>query len=279
MKKTSICLITLLLASLLLCFSQSIVAAGSADYTVSGYVLDPNGNPVANAKVRFIRGSAPWPTCYTNDSGYYQLKPYSGVNSVTIAPPSNTNYVYYIENSFNVTENMTANFTLSLGYRLSGLVVDQNLQPIKSGAYMEGGVGIFLDSYFSGTWADSNGAYYVVAPAGNYTIHARHCEAGSWGSVGYSAEYEVINGINISLNSNLTANIVVSMPNVTPAPTPEGTPTITAEPTANLNPPSEATSEPTPAVPETPAWIIIPLGLLLSAMACCFMVKNKRLQS
>lgn len=266
-------MLTLLLASLLLCTSQIIVAGGPADYTVSGYVLDSNGNPIANATVTFVRGTPVYPHCYTNGSGYYELKPYSGENTVSIQPPANTNFVKYTQEDFDVQTNMAANFTLSLGYRLSGLVVDQNLQPVKPDINSSGGVGIFLDSYFSRTWADSNGAYYVVAPQGTYTIYARHVQPASWGSVSYDTEYEIINGANISLNKDTTATIIINLSTPTSTPTPT---TATAGSTTATDTPTGATSQPTPAVPETPAWIIIPLGLLLTAAVCSLTIKNQK---
>lgn len=273
-------MLTLLLASLLLCTSQIIVAGGPADYTVSGYVLDTNGNPIANATVTFVRGTPVYPHCQTNGSGYYELKPYSGENSVSIVPPEETNFLKYRQDVFDVDTNKTANFTLSSGYRLSGLVLDQYDQPIKRGAYQNVNIAIFLDSYNTQIWADSNGAYFVVAPAGTYTIHAKECDAiGAWGAHVYPREYELLSSSSVTLSSDTTADIIVNMLASTPTPTPENTPTATTELPITTHTPTGATSQPTPAIPELPSWTIILLGLLLIAVVCCFVLKRTKTES
>ena len=153
-------------------------------------------------------------SAFTNNSGYYEVTTYTGKNDVTIAPPSNSNYVQFLQQSFNVQSNMTANFTLSLGYRLSGYVLDQNLNHVSS-SYSES-VGIFLDSYWSGKWADLDGSFYVVAPPGNHTIYAKKMAQVVYSGKSIFGDYEVLNNTVLNLNGNVIGNIIINFPNSTP---------------------------------------------------------------
>jgi hypothetical protein len=260
MKKTSVALLILILLWCTSTIPSNInLVKGEATFKISGYVMDSNGTGVAGAKVMFVRGTPFYPSAYTNNSGYYEVVPYTGINDVSITPPSNTNFVKFSQSSFDVESNISANFTLSLGYRLSGFVLDQNLIPIKS--WSNGGVGIFLDDYWSGAWADSNGQYYVVAPAGSHTIYARQMEQVSYSGIGWSSEYEVINNTNFELDGNVAGNIIINFPNSTSPPTtgPTITPTLT-----------EAA---TPTIPEFSALTISFLIILL-ATAGLLIIRN-----
>jgi hypothetical protein len=265
MKNTSFVLLTLVLVGFLLWIPSNMNLVNSeATFKISGYVLDPNGNGVSGAKITFARGTPFYPSAYTNNSGYYEVLPYTGFNDVSITPPSDSNFVKFSQSSFDVESNMTANFTLSKGYRLSGFVLDQNLNPIKS--WLNGGVGIFLDSYWSGTWADSNGHYYVVAPAGIHKIYAKQLEQVVYSGIGLIAEYEVLNNTNLNLNDNVIGNIVINFPNSTSSPTILPTNTAISTPSTTISP--YATQKPTlnptytPTIPEL-TYYTVPVVIML----------------
>ena len=119
MKKTTAGLLTLILVGFCLLIPSNLNTVGSVStYKISGYILNSKGNGVAGARVTFVSGR-PLPS-YSDNSGYYGVFANSGINSVSVFPPSDSNYVEYNQKSFNVQSNMTVNFTLSLGYRLSG---------------------------------------------------------------------------------------------------------------------------------------------------------------
>ena len=171
MKKKSIALLTIILVGLSLWIpSHNNIVSSQTIVKISGYILDPTANGVAGATITFHLMPI-FRSASTNNSGYYEVTTYTGKNDISISPPSNSNYVPLSENQFSVQSNMTANFTLSLGYRLSGLVLDQNLNPVSSwdtgNSALPGYIGIFLDNYWSGQYTDSNGSFYVVAPTGN----------------------------------------------------------------------------------------------------------------
>jgi hypothetical protein len=276
MKNTSVALLTIILVGLSLWFpSNNNIVSSQTIVNISGYILDPNGNGVAGATITFhllpIFRSAS-----TNSSGYYEVTTYSGNNDVSISPPSNSNYVQFYQSSFNV-QSMTTNFTLSLGYRLSGYVLDQNLTPVSS--WFSGGVGIFLDTYWSGKWADSNGSFYVVAPPGNHTIYAKKMGQVVYSGISIFGDYEVINNTALNLNDNVVGNIIINFTNSTPlptiAPTNTASPTSVSSPTSTFSTTSTATATPYPSqsptptstIPELPILVILPLFLSIFSIA------------
>ena len=285
MKKTSIALLTIIMVGLSLWIpSNDNIVSSQSIVKISGYILDPNGSGVAGATITFHLMSI-FRSASTNSSGYYEVITYSGKNDVTIAPPPDSNYVQFLQQSFDIQSNMTANFTLSLGYRLSGYVLDQNLNPVSSsrftGMYPVVGVGIFLDSYWSGNWADSNGSFYVVAPPGNHTIYAKKMGQVIYSGKSIFGDYEVLNNTALNLNDNVLGNIIINFPNPNPSPTTAPTnaasPTSTSTPTnaATGTPYSSQTPTPTPPVPEFPSWTI-PLLLTIIVAIAGLAVYHKR---
>ena len=277
MKKTSIALLTIILVGFSLWIpSNDNIVSSQTRFTISGYVLDPNGNGIAGAKVNTQELFGPIPS-YTNISGYYELTAYIGNNRVYITPPSNSNYVEFSQ-FFSVQSNITANFTLSLGYRLSGLVLDQNSNPVYRWAGTNNGIGligIYLDNYWSGWFVNSDGSFYVVAPPGNHTIFAKKLQPISVSTISYLGEFEVLNNTSLNLNDNIIGNIIINTQDPTPSPTSTPSSTNTASPTRTPSPAnaitttpySSQTPTPTTSIPELPILVILPLFLSMFFIA------------
>ena len=129
-----------------------------------------------------------------------------------------------------------------------------------------------MDNYWNEKWADSNGSYFVVAPAGTYTIHARECEQISYSGPGWSTEYKLLNNTIITFNGNATANIIINFPNSTSSPTTTPTNTLTPLNAATTTPPNS-----TPTIPEFP-MLTIPVLIILMFLAglLVYIKKHKR---
>lgn len=192
---------------LLICIPAGMAAAESSEpRLLSGYVIDSNGHGIEGATVKLIYGSPYYPVNVTDDSGYYEFEGWATVPvKLCIYPPEDTNFVDYAIDSFTIEPGMTANFTLTRGYKLSGYILDQNVDPIAGE--------VFLDDHWSGQWSNSStGYFYVSAPAGTYKVHVMG-GASRWGSASF--EYEVLNK-TITLDNDVTGNIIIKEPQPTP---------------------------------------------------------------
>jgi hypothetical protein len=141
----------------------------------------------------------------TDVSGYFEFEGWANVPvKLCIYPPNGTNFVDYINESFTIQPGMTANFTLTRGYTLSGMVLDQKGNPVAGQ--------VFLDGHWSGQWSNSStGQFYVSAPAGLYTVRVLGGPS-RWGSSSF--EYEVLNK-TITLDHDVTGYIIVKAPEPT----------------------------------------------------------------
>jgi hypothetical protein len=103
------------------------------------------------------------PSVLTNSAGYFEVYAPEGTYDFCIWPAFDSNFLSYRLKTFTVTGNITRNFTLTEGCKVSGYITDSQGTPI-SGALVS------LDSHISGWYSKSNGYYFVTAPAGTYTL-------------------------------------------------------------------------------------------------------------
>jgi hypothetical protein len=201
-----------------------IVKADSPPLLISGHILDKNGNGVAGATIWLVYGSPYYPTYTTNNSGYYEFYGWAKVPvDIFIYPPFDSSYLEY-KQTLTIQSGMTANFTLSQGYKLSGYIVFQNGSNPSSST-------VLLDKNWSGKYCNSTGYYFVTVPAGTYTIYARAMYR--WGEP--STVLESLNK-TITIDKDTTGNIIIVSPQTTTSLSPTPTATPTTSPTqASIN--------------------------------------------
>jgi hypothetical protein len=230
---------------LLLFYIPTGTFAADKPLLMSGYILDSNGQGIAGADIWLYYGSPGYPHYLTNETGYYEFYGWANVPVyVRVYPPYNSNFVDYTQESLTINPGMTANFTLTQGYKLTGYLLDQSGNPA-SGE-------VLLDDHWSGRWSNSDGYFFVTAPAGSYTIHVRG-GLSSWGSTSF--EFQVENP-TVTLNSDVYRNITVATPTPTPTaqPTQKPNATTTPQPTETPTTPPTQTDKPTttPQPTQTP---------------------------
>lgn len=133
-------------------------------YTISGFVYDPNGNPVASAYVYNINSSGftYGQGAYSNQSGYYSMMVPSGTYRIVAHSAS----MSYSEANIAVNSNITKNISLVACFTVSGYVLNQS------------GIGIsgVSTNVYNQTWSvpvaytDYFGHYSIVLPAGTYSF-------------------------------------------------------------------------------------------------------------
>jgi len=168
-------------------------SATQSTYTVSGYILDSNGNGIAGAQIIFCVPDI-IPAVFSDSSGYYQASAPTGTYHVYVWPPFNSSYMSYEQKELVVSQNVAKNATLNAGYKLSGYITDSAETPIN-------GAVVALNDYFNGYYSTVTGYYYVVAPAGTYTLNA-HPKTG--------ANFATYNESNVILNGNIDKNITIT---------------------------------------------------------------------
>lgn len=144
--------------------STSTPAATSASYNVSGYIKDSNGNPISGAEVIFCVPDI-IPAVFTDSAGYYQASATSGTYHVYVWPPFNSSYMSFEQKELTVNGDVVKNVTLNSGDKLYGYITTA------SGGKVSGAI-VALGNYFNGYYSTVAGYYYVVAPAGTYTLTA-----------------------------------------------------------------------------------------------------------
>lgn len=161
-------------------------------FTVSGYVLDSNGNGVEAAEIIFCVPVI-IPAVFTDSSGYYQVSAPTGSYHIYVWPPFNSSYISYEQKELAVNSNVVKNITLNSGFKLSGYITD-------SGNSVNGAI-VALNDYFNGYYSTINGYYYVVAPAGTYTLTA-HPKTG--------VNFAAYNESNVVISGNTEKNITIA---------------------------------------------------------------------
>jgi hypothetical protein len=173
--------------------SKNITIASSAKYKISGFIQDVDGNGLAGAEIIFNVPDI-IPGTLTTASGYYEVYAPAGTYHVTVWPPFDSNYLSYDQPSFTVAGTNTRNFTLSVGYKVSGYITDTNGNPI-SGAIA------LLDDHLSGWFSKDTGYYFVTAPIGTYTLSVQP-------RTGPNFATYILN--NLIVSGNIVQNVTVT---------------------------------------------------------------------
>jgi protocatechuate 3,4-dioxygenase beta subunit len=171
---------------------QSTSTTTQASYNVSGYVKDANGNPISGAEVIFCVPDI-IPAVFTDSSGFYQASAPVGTYHVYVWPPFNSSYMSFEQKELAVNSDVAKNVTLSSGYKLYGYITTV------SGGKVSGAV-VALGTYFNGYYSTVAGYYYVVAPAGTYTLTANPKTG---------VTFDAYNESNIVLNGDVYKNITI----------------------------------------------------------------------
>jgi protocatechuate 3,4-dioxygenase beta subunit len=180
-------------------------AQDSTVYTVSGYILDANGNGIKGAQIIFNVPDVV-KSVYSDSTGHYAIYAPVGTYHLNVWPPWDSSYIDYDQSGLVVSSDMTKNITLNQGCKLSGYITDMSGNPVQ-------GAVVSLNGYLAGWFSNYQGYYFVCAPAGTYklTVNPR---SGYHHFVNY---YES----NLSLKQNVTKNITVVLTNNSnPSPSP-----------------------------------------------------------
>jgi hypothetical protein len=173
--------------------SKNITVAASSKYKISGFIQDANGNGLSGAEIIFNVPEIV-PGTLTNASGYYEVYAPAGTYHVNVWPPFDSNYLSYDQPGFTVAGTNTRNFTLSVGYKISGYITDSHGNPIR-------GAIALLGDHLSGWFSKDTGYYFVTAPAGTYTLYVQP-------RTGPSFTAYTLNSIVVS--GNLVQNVTVT---------------------------------------------------------------------
>lgn len=165
-------------------------------YTVSGYVLDTNGYGIEGAEVIFCVPDI-IPAVFTDSSGYYQASAPAGTYHFYVWPPFDSSYISYEQKELVVNSNTVKDVTLNTGYKLSGYI------NAPTGQAICGAVVALNDFYFNGYFSTVTGYYYIVAPAGTYTLTA-HAKTG--------VTFPTYTETNVAINGDASKNITVAAP-------------------------------------------------------------------
>jgi hypothetical protein len=144
---------------------------------VSGYVMDSLNRGVSGSRViLYSQPTGVSAGAYTpGPNGYYEIHVPANTYSFSVFPPVDSNYVSYDQYGFVVgNTDTTKNITLSLGYKISGYVVDSSDRPLNNIlVYLNQNISGYNTDYLSGYGTDDSGYYYVSAPSGTYNLKAR----------------------------------------------------------------------------------------------------------
>jgi hypothetical protein len=165
-------------------------------YTVSGYVLDANGCGIEAAEIIFCVPDI-IPAVFTDSSGYYQASAPAGTYHVYVWPPFDSSYISFEQKELVVNSDVAKNMTLNTGYKLSGYINAPTGQPVC------GAVVALDDFYFNGYYSTVTGYYYIVAPAGTYTLTA-HAKTG--------VTFPTYTETNVAVSGDASKNITVAAP-------------------------------------------------------------------
>ncbi len=183
-------------------------APGQQKYKISGYILDSNGNGLANAEIIFNVPSIV-PSVYSDYTGYYAIYAPMGIYHIDVWPPFDSNFIFYDEPVYAVGSDAAKNITLLSGMKVSGYITDSSGTPV-SGAVVS------LNGFFCGWYSKYNGYYFVTAPPGTYTLNVRPRPGNSFPSFSEG---------NFTVNGNKAKNITLSGSGSNLSPTPTAIPT------------------------------------------------------
>ena len=179
-----------------LAFVNSTTAQSSTK--ISGYIFDANGNKAVGALFTLLNTIQ----CSTNASGYFETHAPPGTYHIFVYPPFDSNCLDYEEQTFVVgTSNVNKNISLSIGYKVSGYILDTLGHPV------QGGIVVMNGNLLSGWGSLSSGYYFVSVPAGIYSIWV-HPMFGSSTPTSFTEYHES----NFVVNSDTSRNITVVVP-------------------------------------------------------------------
>ena len=190
-KLSPVFLLTFAMASLI----QPSLGQDSTVCTISGYILDANGNGIKGAQIIFnvpdiVR------SVLSDHTGYYAVYAPPGTYHLNVWPPWDSNYINYDEQNFVVTSDTTKSITLTQGYKITGYIKDTAGNPVKDAV-------VGLNEYLSGWWSNYQGYYFVNAPPGTYkfTVNPRSG----------AHHFVIISEPNFSLQGNIAKNVTVTL--------------------------------------------------------------------
>ena len=235
-------------------------AQGSGEpFSISGYILDSDGNGVAGANIIFNVPDIV-PSVYSDASGYYLISAPAGTYHVNVWPPFDSNYIYYDEPAFVVDSDVTKNITLNSGYKVSGYITDLSGAPVVKAV-------VSLNNFLCGWYSTYSGYYFVTAPAGTYTLNARPAN-GPQDVTDFSPYSES----NVIVNSNFEKNITVNS-----LPTPPSN-ILNVELKSNLDGQASFTTEEVHTSSNS-VKLVIPTGANVGSYAMALYPYNKALST
>jgi hypothetical protein len=178
---------------------MSQVAIDSANYTITGYVLDSSGKGLAGASV-ILGEPTVAPGIFTDSTGHYSISAPAGTYWLTVWPPFDSNFLSYSDGSFFVGSNLNKNITLNSAYKISGNIWDLFWAPV-SGASISLVSVATGNSYTSGWYSNSQGYYFVCAPAGLYTLNV-------WPKLG--SNLQSYHESNVLVSGNMQKNVFLA---------------------------------------------------------------------
>lgn len=141
--------------------------------TLSGFVYDESGAPVADADLDFddaVTGRRIYtPNDNTDQSGFYRVTVIAGTYHISYAPPVNTHLLGKKFFNYALGQSEVLDVTLDNGVVISGVVRDSLGQPIPD-------IDFDIDSLGAGRVYTPNdasgldGSYWLVTPPGNYRL-------------------------------------------------------------------------------------------------------------
>ena len=197
-------------------------AQNSASYKISGYILNSSGSGIEGAEIIFGVPTIV-PSVHSASSGYYEIFAPAGTYHIDVWPPFNSNFIYYDQPVFVVESDTTKNITLTSGFEVSGYISDSSGAPVRNAI-------VSLNSYFTGYPSNSEGFYFVTAPAGTYTFSVQP----RVGYPSFPSHFENNFVVNDNMAKNVTLSFLLPTPSPTraPSPTPQVLPTPSSNPTA-----------------------------------------------
>lgn len=179
------------------------LAQDPASFTISGYILDSDGNGLSGAEIIF---SVPTivPSVRSDSSGYYEASAPAGTYRLRVWPPFDSSYISYDEQDFAVESDISKNITLTTGYKISGYITGSLGQPVVKAI-------VSLDNFFCGWYSNYSGYYFVTAPAGTYTLFAKPADGPQGVTDFYTNNEEQTNyeEHNITVNGDLEKDFTV----------------------------------------------------------------------
>lgn len=174
-------------------------------FMVSGYVYDSSGQPVLSAIITLNNNTWTAPSIRTDGLGYYEIPAPPGTYTLNVRPPEYSYVINYQNNSFTISRNTTYNIVLQTGYKVSGTIhypSGESFYRVTT-ALVNGSGYMFSSSRFSSSpYAAS---YYIVAPAGTYTLQAK------MNSTIIYAE------ANVTLNADMTKDLTLISASISPS--------------------------------------------------------------